>query len=94
MQINLLPWSAHVTPALRGLTDILGYPFASLGVDSLTNCDTFIALPLGEKLPLVFKNAKQQLKFAVVELAAQDPRVASQVYSPSPPLPRHSHYPP
>jgi len=80
-----LPWSAHVTPALRGLTANLGYPFASLGVDTLTNRDTFIAMPLGEKLAMVFKNAKQQLDFAVVELAAQDPRVASQVYPPPPP---------
>ena len=78
-QFNLLPWSAHVTPTLKGLTACQGYSYASLDVISLKSRDTWISMPLADKLQKVFDNANVQLSRAIAEQAMQDPRVASQV---------------
>ena len=73
-----LPWSVQLGPMFKGLTTDLGYQYAPIGVRNFDSQQAFINGQLDTRIPLLFRNASDQLSASIVALAAQDSRMAEQ----------------
>lgn len=74
-----LPWTVTLVPALKGLTQKLGYSFVALGIKDEASLTAFVNEPLADRIPRLFAAAADRLKVEVSEQEGQCARTAQKV---------------